>query len=848
MLKIVYRIIILIGVFIASLYYFSRDIKEVVFDTQKTIEMEDASFPLMTLYTGGEEINQLYGYSTNLDATVVRNSLVPIREDQSFEILIDQKKYEVKKLNYEVRKFVGNELVESDSMSVFDQMEDGRIKGRIKIKTTLDANQEYAMKVVLVTSESKKMHYYFRVSRNNMNYLNDQLDFVRNFNESIQDKDKAESMIDYLEPKRNSDNSTLSHVNINSSFDLVSWGNIKPVVTYTYPPVIYEMLGDIAILGLDFIVESQVTGGTETYQVKEIYRVRYTKDRMYLLNYDRYMESIFDVSNASVSQSQLKLGITADEEVPFLSKDKEKFAFVRNRELWFYDLVSNEMTKVFSFAQSEELDIREINDQHEVKILEMDAEGNLDFMVYGYMNRGQYEGRVGVILYRYYRGEDRIEELVYVPMEEPYEVIQQNFGQFGYMNHSNVFYFYVYESIFAYNLITKEVKTIASHVAADQLVYLDQIQYLAWQSTDGTKIENKINLINLETGAVEELSSKDGYHIRLLDKIDSNIIYGFVKESDIIAKMDGSQLIPFSVIEITSVEQQVLKSYNKANHFVTEIKVKENVVELTRVKRGEEAGISYVAATQDYIMNQDKMEKPLIQVTSRVTEDTLTEWYLALPPGFTMTNVPKVKETINTIISVDPTVRVPSERLVQNKYYAYAQGIMMGAFDQASDAIAVANEAVGVVWSNLGYTIWERGVKSTKNTISKIENMDISYHSSESLVVAIDILLSHQGISGKGNDISLVKNSAMDVLENLSPNPPINLSGATLDEVLYYVSKEIPVIGIVNEDEALLIYGYDNFNLLLINPKTKSKVRMGIKSANSMFEASGNVFISYLVE
>ncbi len=61
MLKHVYRILILIGVFIASLYYFSRDIKEVVFDIDNTTIMEETSFPLVTIRVGDQVINRIHG-------------------------------------------------------------------------------------------------------------------------------------------------------------------------------------------------------------------------------------------------------------------------------------------------------------------------------------------------------------------------------------------------------------------------------------------------------------------------------------------------------------------------------------------------------------------------------------------------------------------------------------------------------------------------------------------------------------------------------------------------------------------------------------------------------------------
>ena len=120
----------------ASLFYFSKDIKEVVFEVDNTTIMEEATFPLVTLKSGEEEINLLHGYSSNLNANKLREVVTPIGMDQSFEVIIDQKEYNIKKLNYEIREFIDNELVESDSVSVFDESEKGKT-AKIKFRTEL---------------------------------------------------------------------------------------------------------------------------------------------------------------------------------------------------------------------------------------------------------------------------------------------------------------------------------------------------------------------------------------------------------------------------------------------------------------------------------------------------------------------------------------------------------------------------------------------------------------------------------------------------------------------------------------------------------------------------------------
>ena len=61
MLKYLYKGIILVCIFAASLYYFGRDIKEEVFDLQKTVEMGETTFPVLTIRLNQDEINLLHG-------------------------------------------------------------------------------------------------------------------------------------------------------------------------------------------------------------------------------------------------------------------------------------------------------------------------------------------------------------------------------------------------------------------------------------------------------------------------------------------------------------------------------------------------------------------------------------------------------------------------------------------------------------------------------------------------------------------------------------------------------------------------------------------------------------------
>lgn len=846
MLKIIYKVIILIAVFIAALSYFSRDIKEVVFDIDNTTTMEEATFPLVTIRTGESTINHLHGYSSNLDANLVRDSVIPLDMSKTFEVVIDQKDYDIKKLNYEIREFGDNSLIEADSVSVFTEDENSKT-AKIMPQAEMTPEKEYAVKITLISSTSKKMYFYQRVKIYENSHLKEKLDFIMDFHKAIQDKTSAKSIINYLEPEQDADNSSLAYVNIHSSFDLISWGNLKPEILTQVIPTVLEIYQDTASVKLNYIASAEVAGAVERYYVTEFYRVRYSPDRMYLLNYDRYMESMFDVSLSSVTKSQLKLGITSETEVPCVA-DKSKVAFVRNRELWFYDLEKNEITKVFSFRQGDSLDDRDLYDQHDIRILSMDAEGNMDFIVYGYMNRGQYEGHVAIILYRFIRAEGRIEELVYIPVEEPYQTLKEHLSKLAYVNSKEVFYFQVYDRIYSYNLITKELSVIASDIDDDRVVVFKDLNYAVWQENADISLSNGIHIMNLETGDTDTIPTKQGYRIRLMDKIDTNIIYGYVNQADITTMVDGRNLAPLSSLEIATIDKEVLKSYRKSGIYISDVNVEGNRIVLSRVeKQNSESGLTYYApVSADTIMNQKKTDAPLVDVTARVTDQALTEYYMTLPSGFTMEAVPKVLTTVSTVISEETTVRLPETEQKRLMYYPYTVNGVDGEYEDVSEAVNIARDKAGVVLDSNRNIIWERGVKAVSYTISDISSMSLKTAPDSTIPECIRIMLAYQGINASTEQLSIKGSSAYEVLAKYSDKTPISLTGVTLDDVLYYVSKKRPILALTDIDKAVLIYGYDSYNIMVIDPSTGKKTKMGLQDSAKLFAETGNIFISYL--
>jgi hypothetical protein len=613
MLKLLYRGIILLCIFVGSFYYFSKDMKEEIPEMQQTIKMDETTFPILTIRLGDEYLNVLHGYSNNLNANIVRESITPIDSNQSFEAIIDGKGNDVKRVIYELRAVSDNKLIETDTINALEK--EGELKtARIKFKEVLNDNTEYAVKITLITSESKKMSYYTRVKRIGMSYYKEKMDFIMDFHNSLMNKNRAEDIIAYLEPQSSADNSSLSYVDIHSSFDLISWGNLKPQVMGEVVPTINEINSDAASISLNYIISGKTDTGVELYAVKEFYRVRYTSTRMYLLNYERTMEAYFDPTLASLSKSEFKIGITNSSDTKlFTSTDRNKLSFVRQKELWLYNLSENKIVKVFAFRQDDTDYVRDIYNEHDVRVLNMDDEGNIDFMVYGYMNRGVYEGRVCIVFYKYYIGEDRIEEVLYIPMDITYQLLKEEVENFSYVNKQDVFYFNFNDTIYSYNLITKSLSNIASDITSNNYVVSTSKHYIAWENNKDARETTSINILDLETGEKGEIVANSSDRINLLGEIDNNIIYGFAKAADISRAADGNLSIPMYKIEIADATTKVLKEYKKSGYYVTNTSVEGNVITLERVKKAEDG--QYESTSTDNILNKVSQTSKAFEVT-----------------------------------------------------------------------------------------------------------------------------------------------------------------------------------------------------------------------------------------
>lgn len=841
MLKHIYKIMGLVIVFIAALWFFGRNIEEIkVHVINDTVESESETFPIISLTSQGISMNRLFGYSGNTPANVVREAITPLNTDKSLSVNINECKTKINKMNYEVRKVDTNELLDSGSVTAFEE-KDERVSAKLTMKVDFKASTEYALKLTLVTDVSKKINYYTRLKYyQDESYLKDKLDFVTKFHDMTISKDEAAA--DYLEPDAGADNSSLANVNINSSFENVTWGSLVPTEVTKIIPTVKEFNIETASVQLVYYATAETDTGLETYYVKEFYRVKRTDDRIYLLWFERSVEAEFDAKLASLNRSQLKAGITSGKDIQISSNDAgTKIAFVRNSDVYLYNLENNSINKIYSqYLDNEQYD-HELYRQQNTHIISVDEEGNICFAAYGYMAHGAYEGKVAIVLYKYHFSDNALEEVLYIPIQSTYQMLKEDFEEYCYLNSHDEFYFSIDENIYEYNIVSEKLTCLAKDVDEENFSIIEATNSYVWENDGEDGLGRELSILNLESGKQVKVTAEEGSYNKLIGVMGSYAVYGSGIKSDITYSADGAAVYAMQDVEVIDVDGNTIKKYNKKNCYVVNAYVDNNVVYLDRCKKLKDGKFKKIS--QDNIINRLQNNSSSISLISRVTDKTMTEWYISLPSSFEMTEIPKFSITNNYVVTEEHALYL-DDNAVSQKYYVYAKGGIDSSFLSVAEAIVYADNAQGVVIDNNNQIIWERGGRFTSGVVSGLSNERAAGKVS-SIDACAYMMLNSLHLSADINDFAGQNKPITEILGKYI-DKPVNLTGCNIDEVLYFVSSGKPVIAMKDGSNAVLITGYTQNTVTIYDPSTGTSSAVFQLNADTMFKNAGNVFVSYL--
>lgn len=839
MKKTIIRIAVCVVVFLASALIIGSIMNQG--HNNMTMEMAPATLPMITMESGGVACNELHGNTVEMDVAYQKDCITLLGEGRQANFTVDTFGREITGISTEVRSIDGSRLIENSEVTGW-KANGKSFSVSLTLKDLIDTNTQYSLTLILELEGEQKVYYYTTILWNDDVHISEILEFATDFHGKLYDKEVAKELTKYLEPNSKlTDNGTFHKVNIHSSFQQITWGSLEPVQEDAASIRLTQISGNVASLLMDFVVSTGEGKNKIYYNVEEYYRVRYTSERMYLLDYERTMTQIPDTTRM-YANDKILLGIT-DENVDMMeSADGNTVVFSDMGQLLSYNAATNGLTVIFSFYDKDNADRRTLYDNHGIKILDVDEGGNVKFAVYGYMNRGRHEGETGIQIISYDNSLNTIEEEVYIPYSKSYAVLKDEMEQLLYRNRQQHVYFFLENGVYDVDLENRSAEQLVSIRQDDSLQVSENHEIIVWQEGDDINHSNQLNVRNLNTGEQTVIRTEDGEAIRPLGFMGEDIIYGVARESDIRTENSGQIFYPMYKVCISNSSGNNLKEYGQDGIYIVDCAIEGNQITLSRIQRSENG--SYQEILNDQIMNNVEEEPGQNKV---VTADIdIYERYVQIQTKTTIdTKTIKVLNPKEVVFEGGRELTLDAVSEV-SRYYVYNAYGVQGIYSAPGKAVKEAYDSSGVVANDRGITVWLKGNRVSRNQIMAIKEESVT-DQKNSLTVCLDNILRHAGITRNTEyDLAQGKTAIQILEENMTGVQVLDLSGCSLDAVLYYVNQDIPVLAILEDGEAVLVTGFNEFNVVIMEPSTGKLYKKGMNDATTWFAENGNHFISYM--
>lgn len=839
MKKTIIRIAVCVVVFLASALIIGSIMNQG--HNNMTMEMAPATLPMITMESGGVACNELHGNTVEMDVAYQKDCITLLGEGRQANFTVDTFGREITGISTEVRSIDGSRLIENSEVTGW-KANGKSFSVSLTLKDLIDTNTQYSLTLILELEGEQKVYYYTTILWNDDVHISEILEFATDFHGKLYDKEMAKELTKYLEPNSKlTDNGTFHKVNIHSSFQQITWGSLEPVQEDAASIRLTQISGNVAALLMDFVVSTGEGKNKIYYNVEEYYRVRYTSERMYLLDYERTMTQIPDTTRM-YANDKILLGIT-DENVDMMeSADGNTVVFSDMGQLLSYNAATNGLTVIFSFYGKDNADRRTLYDNHGIKILDVDEGGNVKFAVYGYMNRGRHEGETGIQIISYDNSLNTIEEEVYIPYSKSYAVLKDEMEQLLYRNRQQHVYFFLENGVYDVDLENRSAEQLVSIRQDDSLQVSENHEIIVWQEGDDINHSNQLNVRNLNTGEQTVIRAEDGEAIRPLGFMGEDIIYGVARESDIRTENSGQIFYPMYKVCISNSSGDNLKEYGQDGIYIVDCAIEGNQITLSRIQRSENG--SYQEILDDQIMNNVEEEPGQNKV---VTADIdIYERYVQIQTKTTIdTKTIKVLNPKEVVFEGGRELTLDAVSEV-SRYYVYNAYGVQGIYSAPGKAVKEAYDSAGVVANDRGITVWLKGNRVSRNQIMAIKEESVT-DQKNSLTVCLDNILRHAGITRNTEyDLAQGKTAIQILEENMTGVQVLDLSGCSLDAVLYYVNQDIPVLAILEDGEAVLVTGFNEFNVVIMEPSTGKLYKKGMNDATTWFAENGNHFISYM--
>lgn len=780
--------------------------------------MEEPVLPTVSVRMYDREMNNMHGYRQDMGNKTARENLTILPEDRALPIHISAFAGAVRGLSYEIRSLDLERLVEHTRLEDWNAGEDGTA-AVLPIQNLLARDREYLLRIDVETETYGMVYYYTRIMWTENQTIASMIDLAVDFSARTFDYNQARELVTYLESNSMEDNGSFGRATIRSSFSQLTWGRLKMQPAGEVQVSLKEAAGIMGSVSLRYLASRQDDQGfPEYYEVEETFVMKWSSLRIYLMDYERTVNQIFTAKASAFSGERIMLGISNDDQMTVrYSPQKLIAAFLANRELWSYNQAERRAVKIFSFRGEDPGDIRSGYNQHAIEILQAEDNGNVDFLVYGYMNSGRHEGQNGVICYHYEETSNTMTERFFLPVQAAFEELQADLRQIAVCNTSDRLYLYIGQAIYAIDLTSNEYMVVADGLAEGSYAVSADKKRIAWQE-GGQRYESTVlHLLDLETGEKKDIHAAAGELVRVLGFVGRDLVYGMAKEGDAWVINGRTADLPMYALEIINDQMQIDTRYEKEGSYIANVKAEESRIHLDRVHPL--GNRQYAPSQSDTIVcNEEMGPGALAGIGWYASADKGKLYFVQL--GTENKGIRSIKVTApKKIISEEAGVLKP-ESAYQNqeiRFYAYSSGHLLGRTGSFAQALKMAYDRMGIVTDQNQNILWSRVNRSNARNIR-------------------DTLTALTPLSRHLPELTGSKSFKDGVVM-------LNAGGCSMMQVLYFIDQGIPVVAYTGEGSYLVLTGFDQYNVMVYDPQTKETVKTGLNDATEFLKGCGNDFV-----
>ena len=802
LIKVGVLVIIFAAALVISSFVINRGTEDAI------VDLGAPTLPRISFFVDGKRVNPLSGYTQDMEIAAMRDTITPMGEDGTLSVNLEEGRGSVSGIRYEVYSMDGREKYSEGEAELPAEGEAASFQLGDVLSAPL---QEAVLKVILDMENGSSASYYTRIIRPDELTVSECLTFARDFHTKALAGDETAELGVYLEPGEQSDNTTYQTVNIHSDITHILWGDLQPQVLGDEEWEIKESNSVYTSILAEYQTAcAEENGETGVYNVSEFFRIRFVDGTVYLLDYNREMERVFSGSGREFSETGILFGIAPDEMQYESNEDGTMAAFVQSRNLWLYEAESSELTRVFSFSDQEGEDVRSRNRDHTVRIISMGDDGSLAFAVYGYMNRGPHEGTVGAAIY-YFSGEEQtVEEKAFIASAKSSAIAEKELGKMVYYSQGqDMLYVLSGGTLHQISLEQGEQTVLAEDLEEDQYTLSDDGSMLAYEA-------GGIQVLNLQTGEGYIVEAAGGESVRPLGFINGDFVYGKINPEDAGVSPAGESISPMYEVEIRNMNNEEMARYSFADQgiYITDISIRNNLLTLDRVQKD---GEGYIAASQEYVTNNEERRNTKLALETYSTD--LAGKQIRLTFADRLEDTEPVLSKADQVAEREALEIDLGESSADQKFYVYGMGSLTAVCDSAAEAIQEAEQVSGVVVSSRQAYVWERG------------NRDLVYSTGA------------PSFTKEGDETSL---AACERYMESYEAQRMDMTGCTLEQMLYVINRGCPLIALTSPDHAVLLTGYSTTDITYIDPDSGTEHTVGINEMQTMVQGGGNVFIGYI--